>query len=151
MIVKISKTDGVKILSGCVPVSWLPNYIIFVLTIGYLFWLSSWWWQPHIGGCKFFSALLRGGLTDFGQFFLKIYLSYMWRGHTKKMGQFRTLFPLQNGCFLQMGRGFSRKVGNFPDMWAETYVSGLLVSYSFFCKIYPLVVLVVVLVVIHRF
>ena len=53
--------------------------------------------------------------------------------------------------FFRWGGVFSRKVGNFPDMWAETYVSALLVSYSFFCKIYPLVVLVVVLVVIHRF
>ena len=69
----------------------------------------------------------------------------------KKWDNFGLYFPSKIDVFFRWGGFFSRKVGNFPDMWAETYVSGLLVSYSFFCKIYPLVVLVVVLVVIHRF
>ena len=67
-------------------------------------------------------------------FFLYGLVTYMTGIFLKKIGQFRTLFPLQNGCFLQMGRGFSRYVGNFPDMWAETHVSALLVSDSFFAR-----------------
>ena len=70
----------------------------------------------------------------------------------KKNGTISDFISPPKWMFSSDGEGFfSRKVGNFPDMWAETYVSALLVSYSFFCKIYPLVVLVVVLVVIHRF
>ena len=38
--------------------------MIFVFTIGSLYWSSSWWWQPPISGSKLFGSLLRTGLVD---------------------------------------------------------------------------------------
>ena len=60
---------------------WAPKTLVscptrwFLLsTFGYLWWSSSWWWQPYIAGCKLFWPLLRAGMTNSDHFFCKMYL-----------------------------------------------------------------------------
>ena len=55
---------------------WAPKTLVscptrwFLLsTFGYLWWSSSWWWQPHIARCKLFCPLWRAGMTVLRQFF----------------------------------------------------------------------------------
>ena len=39
----------------------------------------------------------------------------------KNWDNFGPFFPPKTGVFFSEGGGFSRYVGNFPDMWAEGF------------------------------
>ena len=56
-----------------------------LIIFGFLWWSSSWQWQPHIAGCKFCWPLLRTGLTVLVQFFCKMYFLYVSRSRKKNL------------------------------------------------------------------
>ena len=57
--------------------------MISVLSIGYLYWSSSWQWQAHIRGCKLLRPLPRAEMSDFGPVFAKC-IFYGYDGAPKK-------------------------------------------------------------------
>ena len=74
------------------PSRWSLSFIF-----GFLWWSSSWQWQPHIAGCKLCWPLLRTGLTVLVQFFCKMYFLYVSRSRKKNWATFYGFFPSNNG------------------------------------------------------
>ena len=80
-----------------------PTRWSLLLAFGFLYWSSSWWWQPHIAGCKFFWPLLRAGMTVFDQFFCKMYFLYVSRSRKKILAVFWGVLPPQKRRFFHLG------------------------------------------------
>ena len=73
---------------GWVVVSY-PTRWSLLFVFGFLWWSSSWQWQPHIVRGKMLTPLLRAGLTVFGHFFLQ---NVFFMGITKPQKKFGGLF-----------------------------------------------------------
>ena len=80
-----------------------PTKWSLLLAFGFLYWSSSWWWQPHIAGCKFFWPLLRARMTVFDQFFCKMYFLYVSRSRKKILAVFWGVLPPQKRRFFHLG------------------------------------------------
>ena len=86
---------------------WLPLSLVncptrwsLLLIFGFLFWSSSWRWQPHIGVCRLLWSLLRAGMVVLTHFFCKVYFSYVSRSCKKKLDSFFFSFTPWESCFL---------------------------------------------------
>ena len=75
--------------------------MISVLSIGYLYWSSSWQWQAHIRGCKLLRPLPRAEMSDFGPVFRKMYFLWVWWSPQKILFQIFWVLPPKTGYFAQ--------------------------------------------------
>ena len=73
--------------------------MISVLSIGYLYWSSSWQWQAHIRGCKLLRPLPRAEMSDFGPVFGKMYFLWVWWSPQKMLVKIFWVLPPQNRLF----------------------------------------------------
>ena len=89
-------TYGLKVVS-------CPTRWSLLLAVGFLYWSSSWWWQPHIAGCKLFRPLLRAGISVFDHFFCKMYFLYVSGSCKKNLADFFWVLPPQKSTFLWTG------------------------------------------------
>ena len=67
------------------------------LLFGFLWWSSSWRWQPHIGWCRLLWPLPRTGMAVLTHFFCKRYFLYVSRGHKTFLTGFWGFLPSQKG------------------------------------------------------
>ena len=74
-----------------------PTRWSLLFVFGFLWWRSSWQWQPHIVRGKMLTSLLRAGLTVFGHFFCKMYFLWVWRSRRKNLADFFWVFPPKIG------------------------------------------------------
>ena len=90
--------------------------MISVLSIGYLYWSSSWQWQAHIRGCKLLRPLPRAEMSDFGPVFHKMYFLWVWLSPKKLLVQFFWVLPPKTGYFAQPSETSLPLCGN----WGST-------------------------------
>ena len=102
-----------------------PTRWSLLLAFGFLYWSSSWWWQPHIAGCKLFRPLLRAGISVFDHFFCKMYFLYVSRSRNFFWAVFGGVLPPQKRCFFSAGGPMSElrrnvrneeKIGNCNEI-----------------------------------
>ena len=67
------------------------------LLFGFLWWSSSWRWQPHIGWCRLLWPLPRAGMAFLTHFFCKMYFLYVSWGHKTFLTGFWGVLPCQKG------------------------------------------------------
>ena len=67
------------------------------LLFGFLWWSSSWRWQPHIGWCRLLWPLPRAGMAVLTHFFCKMYFLYVSWGHKTFLTGFWGVLPCQKG------------------------------------------------------
>ena len=79
-----------------------PTKWSLLLAFRFLWRSSSWWWQPHIAGCKLLWPLLRAGMTVFGQIFAKCILN-MYHKAAKTFGPLFLCFTSPKETFFQLG------------------------------------------------
>ena len=70
---------------------------------GFLYWSSSWRWQPHIGVCRMLWPLLRAGMAFLTHFFCKMYFSYIVPSQRKEVGFEMSFYPPEIGRNLWRG------------------------------------------------
>ena len=99
--------DGFPYLANC-PTRWS-----LLLLIGYWCRSSSWWWQPHIRGCRLHYPLPRAEMRFLVQFFSKMYLLYVsiwwknWKPH---------FFAIFNPSKTQFSWTLWDHLATFPDL-----------------------------------
>ena len=87
----ISCADAYADLVNC-PTRWSLS-----LLFGFLWWSSSWRWQPHIGWCRLLWPLPRAGMAFLTHFFCKMYFLYVSWGHKTFLTGFWGVLPCQKG------------------------------------------------------
>ena len=90
---------------GCKKVVNRPTRWSLLFIFGFLYWSSSWRWQPHIGVCRLLWPLLRAGMAVLTQFFCKMYFLYVSWSRRKNLGNFFLVLP-RNSSFFGAGPDF---------------------------------------------
>ena len=89
--------------------------MISVLIFGFLWWSSSWRWQPHIGVCRLLWPLLRAGMAVLTQFFLQNVFFICIPEPQKKFGRIFWCFTPQKETFFFIGGAW---LARFPELRA---------------------------------
>ena len=90
------------VIDTCILVN-CPTRWSLLLIFGFLYWSSSWRWQPHIGLCRLLWSLLRAGMAVLTHFFCKMYFLYISRIRKKKLDTFYSVLPPERAVFFRRG------------------------------------------------
>ena len=83
-----------------------PTRWSLLFIFGFLYWSSSWRWQPHIGVCRLLWPLLRAGMAVLTQFFCKMYFLYVSQSRKKNVSNFFLVLPPETAVFFGRGPDF---------------------------------------------
>ena len=103
--------------------------MISVLIFGFLCWSSSWWWRPHIAGCKLCWTPLRARMAVLDQFFCKMYFLYVWQERKQNVVHFFLGFSPPKETFFSWGSNVRIEVQMSELRWREEIVMKSLASY----------------------
>ena len=124
----IGPKNRLRIWGGLVncPTRWSLLFIF-----GFLYWSSSWRWQPHIGVCRLLWPLLRAGMVLLAQFFCKMYFVYASRSRKKNLTTFFLVWPPKTAAFFRRGSlaGRISRIVVLPDYYQIGRISRIVVLY----------------------